>query len=593
MCQTASHKLRSLSRLLLAICAALLATAAGANTVRVDRLVFPTHVVITVNTVPVMGLVGGPTMTAQQRADVVLSRLSGWTAPGKSPKFVVRPVNGDYSIVVNGGVVVTPTSADARRAGMSRRQLTHNWAARLSSAWKTPYLGISPDGVVVGVGAARTLTVSGAARGPIAISVDAPQTVSAKEARPGVIQLTGLAPGRGSVTVTRGGASATAAFLVMKRAGSVAPVSVEVTGTAIPDDLLRDVVDSEVRRAIRLEPGAWFTAKAPPKYPAVWSRGNSLRYTMPVRIAGPNYLAVQTNVDIRIRRVSVPRPKDVTLFYSNNPETVRKPEPLFRHSLPDTSTAARLLYHHQNLGTQTLNLAVDITNTGTREAPVQVMDASAPPSMDTVLVGHRAAYQYLQRIKTDAGVIVRIPPGARRRIFARPLKAGDTMSGLMQFRALEKASLTLNMAAEAGNGAALATPEAFSDTVFPTPDKTLEATYTVGGQWAYVPIGRFPISNESGVRLDGNYGVLYTMRLKLINPTAKQATVRVVFEPRAGRAQAAFVIDGVLTETPSIYPPAEERVMTVVLAPHETRNVSMVTMPAAGGSYPAALIVRS
>lgn len=574
--------------------ALLLCAPASANTVRVDRITYPTHVVVTVNTIPVISLVGGPTMTAAQRADVVISRLSGWTAPGRNPKFVVRSVNGDHSIVVNGGVVVTPTNADARRMGMSRRQLTHNWNARLKSAWATPYLGLSPDGVVVGVGASRTLNVSGAARGPITVSVDAPRFIRATETQPGVIQLTGLAPGRGSVTVSRGGASATSAFLVMHRAGSVSPVNVEVTGTAVPGDLLEDIVDAEVRRAIRLEPGAWFTSRKTPDYPRVWSRGDTLNYSMPVRLAGPNYLAVQTNVDIRIRRVRVAAPKDITLFYSNNPETIRKPEPLFRHTLPDASAAARLLYHHQNLGTEPLNLVLDVTNTGSREARMQVIDGSAPPSMDTVLVGHQAAYRYFKRVQSGAGLIVRVPAGERRRIFARRLRAGDTMSGVMLLRAMENSSLQVAMAAEgAGPSAPRTVSDELSDTVFPAPDKTIDATYTVGGQWTHIPIGRFPISNENGVRLDGNYGVLYTMRVKLVNPNPKPATVRMVFEPRAGRAQAVFVIDGELTETPSIYPPAEERIMTVPLKANETRTVSLVTMPAAGGSYPATLIVRN
>src|SRR5690606_35432300 len=102
-----------------------------------------------------------------------------------------------------------------------------------------------------------------------------------------------------------------------------------------------------------------------------------------------------------------------------------------------------------------------------------------------------------------------------------------------------------------------------------------------------------PVENGSGKPLSGNYGVLYTMRLHLNNPTAREATTRVLFEPRAGRAQAVFVIDGTFTETPSVYPPSEERVMTVRLRPHEKRTVTVVTMPAAGGSYPAALIVRN
>jgi hypothetical protein len=435
--------------------------------------------------------------------------------------------------------------------------------------------------------------VSGAARGDIKVALDAPHA-KAEMVRPGVIRLTGLTPGRGRVTVTRDGATAASAFLVLKPAGSVSPVQVEVTGTAIPKDLLDDMVDAEARRVIRLEPGAWFTMKSRPKVPTVWTRGDTLNYKVPVRLAGPNYLSVETQLDIRIRRVALPKPQDVALYYSNNPETIRGPQALFWHSLREQAPA-RLLYHHQNLGTKPLNLAVDITNNGAAEARVQVVNGAAAPSMDTVLVGHQATYKFMKLLQTGTGVIVRIPGKSTRRIFVNRLRAGDTMSGLMLVRPLQDSDLTLSMRAEDVDRptTAFTASNPATDTVFPTPDKTLDFSYTVGGQWAYVPIGRYPVKNGEGVALDGNYGVVYTVRLHLENPTAKKADVRVIFEPRAGEARAVFLINGALTETPSTFPPAEVRIMTVPLAPRQKKTVTLVTMPAAGGSYPAALIVRN
>ena len=135
--------------------------------------------------------------------------------------------------------------------------------------------------------------------------------------------------------------------------------------------------------------------------------------------------------------------------------------------------------------------------------------------------------------------------------------------------------------------------QAATESVFPNPDKALDFSYSVGGAWAYVPIGRYPITNEDGLSLDGNYGVMYTVRLHLDNPTARKTDVRVIFEPRAGEARAVFLINGALTETPATFPPAEVRVMTVPLAAHQRKTVTLVTMPAAGGSYPAALIVHN
>jgi len=169
------------------------------------------------------------------------------------------------------------------------------------------------------------------------------------------------------------------------------------------------------------------------------------------------------------------------------------------------------------------------------------------------------------------------------------------MSGIMLVRPLNDAALTLSMRAEdvARPSLAFVAQGVATPTVFPDPDKTLEFSYTVGGPWAYVPIGRYPIKNGQGVALDGNYGVMYTVRLHLENPTPKKADVRVIFEPRAGEARAVFLINGELKETPSTFPPAEVRVMTVSLAPRQKKDVTLVTIPAAGGSYPAALIVRN
>jgi hypothetical protein len=579
----------------LALSAGLLAVTPllGRAVVRVDHQALAGRVLVRVNNVPVATLVASPKASAQERVSVVERRLSGYAAHDKTPVFKVQKVNGQWTVTANGGAVVSPNHGDAARLRMNRRRVAHTWAAKLKSAWATPFLRLSPGGVVVGVGAARTLTVGGAARGPITVSVDGPYA-KAEQVKPGVIRLTGVSPGRGRVQVTQDGATAATSFLVLKPAGSIQPVSVEVTGTAIPGDLLEDMVDSELRRKITLEPGAWSTMKTRPRFPSVWTRGSRLHYKVPVRLAGPGYLSVQTAMDITIHRVSLPKPSDVALYYSNNPETIRGPQVLFWHGLKEQAPA-RLLYHHQNLGTKALNLAVDITNDGDTAARVQVVDGTAAPSMDTVLVGHQATYKFMKRLQTGTGVIVHIPARSARRIFVRRLNPGDTMSGLMLVRPLNEGKLTLSMRAEdIGRPAtAFTASQAATESVFPNPDKALDFSYSVGGAWAYVPIGRYPITNGDGLSLDGNYGVMYTVRLHLENPTARKTDVRVIFEPRAGEARAVFLINGALTETPATFPPAEVRVMTVPLAPRQKKTVTLVTMPAAGGSYPAALIVHN
>jgi hypothetical protein len=236
---------------------------------------------------------------------------------------------------------------------------------------------------------------------------------------------------------------------------------------------------------------------------------------------------------------------------------------------------------------------VDLHNDSDKTTRVQVVDGSADACVDTVLAGHMAAMRFLKRMRTGAGLILDMPPHSVRRLASRCMKASETASGLMAVRPISGGSLTLYTLAETRGGRS---PNEGSgheaDAVFPSPDQSVNATYTVGGAWTYVTLGQVPVSNKAGKTLDGNYGVLYTVRLRLDNPTSVRRTVNVLFEARAGEARAAMIVDGTLKETRRVVPPNEARISSVSLAPHQVRTVTVVTLPAGGGSYPAALVVH-
>lgn len=494
-------------------------------------------------------------------------------------------------MLADGGVVVVAAPADAKAARVRRRALSRRWASAIAHAWSTPLLRLSASRIIVPVGASRSVRIGGVGRGAVRVASATSNAVAARcEGR--AISLRGLKPGHESVSVRLDGATERLDVRVMKYAGRVRPVTLEVTGNAVPRDVVMALVRSEAARGISLEQGAWSTIAGQPVIPALWASGRKYRAYLGVHMMGPGYLPVDSRVPLDVVRRRLPPEKRIDLFYSNDPETVNGPQLLFRHAVA-RGVPARLLYHHQNTSTGALDVCVDLHNDGDDPARVQIVDGAADACVDTVMAGHMAAMKFLKRMRTGAGLILDMPPHSVRRIASRCMRARETASGLMMVRPLSGKALTLCTVAESpgsrppSQGAAHDT-----DAVFPSPDQSVSATYSVGGPWTYVTLGQNPVSNASGKTLDGNYGVMYTVKLRLDNPTAARRQVIVLFEARAGEARAAMIVDGAMKETDRVVPPAEARIASVSLAPHQVRTVTVVTIPAGGGSYPAALVVH-
>lgn len=550
------------------------------------------RVTLTVNYQSVAALRARGGSSASARAEVALGRLAGLARSGRSVHFSAGRASGGWAVLANGGVVIIAGSPDAKAMKMKRKALARRWASAFARAWNLPLISLASGSVIVPDGGRKSLRIGGVGRGAIKVSVE-PEGIVQARLSGGSLSLRGLAPGHGTISMRRDGAGVTAAFRVMKWAGSVRLVGLEVTGNAVPRDLLATLIHTEAIRGARLEPGAAAVVDSLPALPLTWTHGSTLRSSLGVRMAGPGYLPVTTRIPLEFYRRRLPAEPRVELFYSNHPESVDSPQILFRHAL-EPATSTRLLYHHQNTSERPLVVAVDLRNLGERAARVQIVDAAADPAMDTVYVGHQAAFKFFKRTKSGAGIIVEVPAHGRRRLFGKRVGAGETASGLIVVRPLGGGGLSLTTVAEAmddktpGSGV-----KKEADTVFAAPDQKIDASYTVGGAWTYIPIGQIPVSNGDGLKLDGNYGVLYTVRLRLENPTGARRSVKVLFEPRAGEARAAMLVEGTLRETGRAVPPAEIPMATFSLAPHQTRTVTLVTMPAAGSSYPAALIVHA
>jgi hypothetical protein len=125
----------------------------------------------------------------------------------------------------------------------------------------------------------------------------------------------------------------------------------------------------------------------------------------------------------------------------------------------------------------------------------------------------------------------------------------------------------------------------------------VDARYIVGEHWTFVPVGMAegdgaPSAADAERGNAGDYGVLYTIRLTLQNPLSTPQKVEVAFGAGGGPVMAVFNIGGQYLEIDETDPPGQRPLAHFTLRPHETRLVTLRTVPLGGSTYPATVIVR-
>jgi hypothetical protein len=298
-----------------------------------------------------------------------------------------------------------------------------------------------------------------------------------------------------------------------------------------------------------------------------------------------------------VRNRALPSRDAALLLYSNDPERVTACAPLYVSDL-HADIPVRLLFHHQNGSGQPFYFRVELANPGEVPVEVQVIEGVAGPTENTVFVGHLAALRFGQSWPGDVGRIESVPPGRSRALVLRRVPDGETVSGLLGLRILSGDRLRVRVTAEPAEeaierGLPPADEAAPSEHVYPQPRKELEARYRVGDPWTFIPVGKRPITTRDGQRrLEGNYGVLYAIALRVENPTDRERTIQVVLSPDAGPARGVFWIEDRLVEAPE-WAAGDGVLASFRLVAGEARDVPIRTLPAAGSSYPARIVIRA
>ena len=544
-------------------------------------------------------------MSAANRAELAASRLSG--AQSASAK-------GPY-VFVDGEAVYAVAVGDAKAAGTTPDALASAWARSLNAALRIKPLEVEDGYVQLPVGGVRGLRMKGIEAARATLRSDSPAVATVQRTARG---LAVVGRGVGHATVTIQGASAMETVdVTVKPVAAILPktLATEVTGAPAVGSTVLGAVQGVLNARLTGMPGVKWKF-APYKSRSAES-GETLSVPVRVTAEAPGTYPASGVVTVRVKNVPLSRMPDESLWYSNDPETVKRPGNLFTASVKK-GEAARLLYHHMNGTTNTLFLRVQAVNESDKPARVALTPGDGTPNKNPVTCGLEAAGQYLKGYVTGSAEIVTIPPHGSMPICLRRLGQYETGSGLCSIRLVDGPdSLLVRTDAfppfplderwtaalfsstpwrEVGANAMTdydRAPMEASLHIYPAPYKTETVDYEVGGRFGFVRLGQRPIQRaDLGGGLDGNFGVMYTIKTKLENPTEKPTDVEVVFEASAGYAGGLFLVNGRTVTIRQLSPKTEGQVMRVRLAPGQKESFDILTLPLSGSAYPATLTIR-
>ena len=587
---------------------------------------------ISVNDRPIATLrVAAGGLTPVQRALSVRSRLTGLADAGLSPKEVgIAPTGGQaWEIRARGLPLLLVTPRDGASERQTARTLAGVWARALKTRLADVPLTLSAHQAVIPVGEVRYVSVGGAARaGDVSLTgQDGRVSPAAFDARSRRIVLRGVGPGQTRLSVTADGVSLPLTITVAHFAAQVRPaVTVRVTGDpSAPADLVREAVYFGLKRALTAEVGAQVRLLRAPGPAQPLRPGASLSFRLPLHVAGAGLLPVEASPLITVVNRPLAPASAAAMFYSNNPEQVRRGQSLFTGGLA-SSAPVRLDYHHQNRTGGPLIFHVDALNTSDRPISLHLMAGVAQPETDTVRIGRRAGAAFLDSLDHGTGLVLSIPPRSRLPLIVQRFGPNLTVSGILQVRQLSGARGAASLqvladedrevlaaspahfalaVAQTDSPRQVAAPAAFrssgtggaaSPFVFGPPLVALSGAYAVGGKWEHLPLGTDESLHNAdhSQRLWGNYGVSYFVTLTLSNPTGAVRVVGVAFAPEAGPAAGVFQIHGApVLQFDPLSPPYEKELTRVRLAPGESRIVRLRTILLNGSAYPASLTVHA
>jgi hypothetical protein len=473
--------------------------------------------------------------------------------------------------------------------------------APLPSATSLPAaIGVSPANVDLNPAQQRTIAVTGAAA-PLQATLDKHLvTVTVGADATSVTVTATQATGDDLLhLVDASGAQADVPIRVAFNAGTiVGQTSLQVTGEPIDPTWLAQQVSAWVARLTPAQLGARTTigTVTPPTGPLL--PGASVQFVVPVQISGNGeYFDQSGTTTVDVHNVGLDRFSPELLLYDDDPEHLTQDGVLFRGSVT-AAHPARLYYYHDN--TQDPRRLIVALNAASQDpTQVQVVDATAGPNADVMHVGHTVTQKYLLAKQRGEGVVLDLTDAP---LFLQDItmSSRELVAGSVDLRVLSGgpvAVTVLSVSPGIDPRTLLDAPVLAGDGHHRTGIFTLAGfgsarlSYSVGGPDVSLDIGDAqptPSSADPAATGHdyGDYGVLHTIDLTLINPGATPATAYLYFKPFAGPARGGFLVDGNFVSVGCVRVPQPYQIAAFDLSAGQTYHAVVQTMTDGGSFYP-------
>jgi hypothetical protein len=565
-----------------------------------------------VNEELVITLKYGNATSLSKRASNIASRLS--KLDGQSA-LTLQGGGSERSIMSGDFSVLTVNEEEASAQGQGVDDLAGSWLTNIRAALALPAIQLGKSDVKLQEGAKAQVATLGSEVDQATITNSNPDVVAILH-KQDILFLRAVAVGESTVTLAGPTSTKSVRVVVQPMAADLPQtIQVEVTGDPTTQETVAGAVEGAIRTRVMCQPGAELQYTLPVVSGLAMEENQTIQ--VPIHVAAPNAFSSEGNVQIQVHNVPLAGKHESQLWYSNYPEDICKVGNLFAAEL-QAESPARLLYHHFNKTDGPLDVSVRVINSSSLPARVLIIPGDSPPNRNPVLAGFRAGDQFLRNWISFSGEIVTVPANSQLPISLRKLLTGETVSGLCYLRLLSGGPKKLLVRTDAINMDSVNSADSLayetstpwrvlgpqpikssdidpllSKEVYPTPFRTQNLVYKVGGKFGFAQIGLKPLKSEDSLQsLDGNFGVVYTIHAQMDNPTSVAVEIEVVFESSAGYSGGLFVVDGTLVRTRLLQPKEEALITKLHLEPGESKSITVLTFPLSGGSYPATITVR-
>jgi hypothetical protein len=376
-----------------------------------------------------------------------------------------------------------------------------------------------------------------------------------------------------------------------------ADLTAVVTGPNPSKEMLNTAVESAIRTARSLPWNATVTWRPKDEKFVLPALTPGTKLTVPVvyKVNGGSELSP---ADVTIDNRSIPAARETVTFFSNNPENLKQQQLLYSADLK-AGQASRLVYHHQNQASSTLEFIARVVNTTGKAAAVHVIPGPTAANINTFFVGFKSAETFWQNLSSGTGYVLRIPAGGQAWLIGQDLQPGYTASGYYKLTNLADSALRIEtLAVQPGVEPPKGPwPKREGATgVYPLPymDTSHEFEANRGrADWLILRLGEeAPGSHTDDSVHYGCYGVTHTYTVQIRNTKDQPALVYVVLRGSAGEVKGQFYIDDQYIAT-ALVPGGEEQLLTQIpVKPLATRTVKIKAIALNGGFYPASIIFR-